>query len=52
METHWSVWLGIAGGIAAAALSVTRLVLHGFSGGRLRKLQETTTTLFRILYLF
>jgi CBS domain containing-hemolysin-like protein len=41
MATHWSVWLGIAGGILAVALSATRLLLHGFSGGRLRKLEES-----------
>jgi hypothetical protein len=41
METHWSVAIGIAGGVLATVLSTTRLVLHGFSGGRLRKLEES-----------
>jgi CBS domain containing-hemolysin-like protein len=41
METNWSVWIGIAGGVFAAVLSTSRLVLHGFSGGRLRKLEES-----------
>ena len=41
MAIHWSVWIGITGGVLAAALSTIRLVLHGFSGGRLRRLEES-----------
>ena len=45
MTTQWSVCIGIAGGVLATALSTIRLALHGFSGGRLRKLEESDAEL-------
>ncbi|MBN2451911.1 MAG: HlyC/CorC family transporter, partial [Lentisphaeria bacterium] len=45
MNGHWSLWLGIATAVMATALSIARMILNGFSGGRLRRLEEIHASL-------